>query len=116
MNIYLAGPMRGIPDFNFPAFKTATARLRREGHTVFNPAERDELAYGLAVGKSATGDLKDAEEKGFNLRKALMADFSWICNKADTIALLPGWENSKGARAEKALGEALGLRIVLLME
>ena len=40
MNIYVAGPMRGYPEFNFPSFHAAAAQLRAAGHTVFNPAER----------------------------------------------------------------------------
>ena len=114
MNIYLAGPMRGIPDFNFPAFHAAAAALREQGHTVFNPAERDELLYGKEVGKSATGDLADATAKGFSLQLALAADTSWICRQANAIALLPGWEQSKGASAEKALADALGLEVIEL--
>lgn len=49
MRIYLAGPMRGYPDFNFPAFIAAAAWLRAAGHEVFNPAERD-LDNGFSPG------------------------------------------------------------------
>lgn len=112
MKIYLAGPMRGIPLFNFPAFHAAAARLRANGHTVFNPAERDEDRHGKDIASSPTGDLEDANAKGFSLREALAADAAWICLQGEAIALLPGWERSKGAKAEKALGEALGLEII----
>lgn len=114
MNLYLAGPMRGIKDFNFPAFHKAADALRLQGHNVFNPAERDEMVHGKDVGKSETGDLGEATQKGFSLREALAADTAWICLQADGIAMLPGWENSKGARAEKALAEALGLGVLYL--
>lgn len=37
--IYVAGPMSGRPDNNYPAFNEAAARLRDAGYTVINPAE-----------------------------------------------------------------------------
>ena len=118
MNIYLAGPMRGIPDFNFPAFHKAAAELRAKGHTVFNPAERDEAEFGNITCPS--GDENDfAKLVGFQsglsvARNCFLADTQWICQFADAIAIIPGWETSRGAKAEKALGEAIGLEIIYL--
>lgn len=37
--LYLAGPMTGLPDFNYPAFHAAAAAWRAAGWTVANPAE-----------------------------------------------------------------------------
>lgn len=114
--VYLAGPMRGIPEFNFPAFHDAAAYLRRRGWNVFSPAERDMSHYGkdLSVG-NPTGDEQQAvDEHGFNIREAMAADLKFICEEADAIALLPGWENSRGARAEKAAAEALGIEVIYL--
>jgi hypothetical protein len=93
MRIYLAGPMTQT------AFHTAAYVLRRQGHEVFNPAEEDIKRQGFDVS---------------DLRAALSADTKYICEEADAIAMLPGWENSKGARAEHALALALGHRVMYL--
>ena len=115
MKIYLAGPMRGIPEFNFPAFHAAAAKLREAGHEVFSPAERDIERHGgvdISAG-NATGCEKESTEKhGFNLRVALGEDLAWICAHAEAIALLPGWIRSRGATAEHATALALGLQVV----
>ena len=116
MKLYLAGPMRGVPYFNFPAFTKAAIQLRTQGHTVFNPAEQDDVTYGRDISEgNFWGCVDHAElEYGFNLREALGRDTAWICAHAEGVALLPGWEGSKGTRAEKALAEALGLKVFYL--
>lgn len=116
MKIYLAGPMRGIAEFNFPAFYEAAHSLRNQGHEVFSPAEKDNERHGADISKgNATGSEEHASaQHGFNLREALGLDLEYICGHADAIALLPGWEFSKGVAAEKATAEALGLKVILL--
>lgn len=116
LNVYLAGPMRGKPQFNFPAFMKAAKELREEGYTVFNPAERDVRKYGKKIAtKNPTGSVKVATaQSGFSLREALASDTAWLCKTADAIALLPGWRKSKGAKAELALAKALGLKEIYL--
>lgn len=116
MIIYLAGPMSGIPHFNFPAFHRAAWRLRAQGHTVFNPAEWDIKKYGDISEHNTTGDVAQAANDGFNLREALAKDTQFICMEADAIALLPGWEYSSGAIAEWALGRAFGHKFIYLRE
>lgn len=118
MKIYVAGPMRGYPEFNFPAFNAAAAKLRAAGHFVFNPAERDNERHGTDISKgNATGDEEQcAREHGFDLRVALAEDADFICRQADAIALLPGWQESRGARAERALAVALGLETIFMYD
>lgn len=114
--VYLAGPMRGIPEFNFPAFFRYAAELRAQGFEVFNPAEKDNDRHGTDISKgNATGcEEQAAAQHGFNLREALFDDLRFITLEADAIALMPGWQNSKGVKAEKATAEALGLDVMEL--
>lgn len=117
MKIYLAGPMRGIPEFNYPAFHVGAAKLRAEGHFVFSPAERDIERHGgvdISKGNETGSNDRAVAEHGFNIREALKDDMVFICLEADAIALLPGWENSKGAQAERATAIALGLIVRVL--
>ncbi len=116
MKIYLAGPMRGILEFNFPLFHKVAARLRADGYEVFSPAERDNEKHDADISRgNTTGDEHQARaEHGFSLREALAADLAWICEHADAVVLLPGWETSKGATAERATAAALGLKILVL--
>lgn len=96
MRVYLAGPMRGYPDLNAHAFRSAAEWLWDQGYEVFNPADWD--------------------VEGEALRSVFLRDTAWICTQADAVVLLPGWSNSKGGRAEMALADALGLRIGFLYD
>lgn len=105
MRVYVAGPMRGYPEFNFPAFLTAAAALAEGGHEPINPAQQD-LDVGF-IPEGLTG-WEPLDELGFDLRASLAWDLDQVC-AADAIYLLPGWERSSGARAEVAAAAALGL-------
>jgi hypothetical protein len=98
MKLYLAGPMRGLPEHNTPAFHDAARRLRAAGHRVFDPAD---LHFAW-------------DELGGRL--AMQAELSWICREGEAVALLDGWERSLGATAEIATARALGLPVYLLGE
>lgn len=103
--VYLAGPMRGVPEFNFPAFKRAAAKLRHEGYVVFSPAEK---------GQEAVLDKHPGLQDDLAFRREVFKyDAIAIC-ESDIIALLPGWEASSGARAEWALACAIGLEFKYL--
>ncbi|WP_156773566.1 DUF4406 domain-containing protein, partial [Paraburkholderia tropica] len=39
MKLYLAGPMTGYAELNFPLFRAEAARLRALGFEIVNPAE-----------------------------------------------------------------------------
>lgn len=104
--IYLAGPMQGIPEFNFPLFHAVTWALRRAGHEVFCPAEND-LTQQAGTTDSRTGSLAEAKAKGFSLREALADDTRYICLRANTVVILPDWEKSNGVQAEQRLAVAL---------
>lgn len=118
--VYLAGPMRGFPEFNFPAFKRAAAKLRSKGKIVFNPAEEDIEEFGNIIqAPNPKGSEKVAAKKlgmtGLELaRNCFLRDTDWICRYADAVALMPGWSKSRGAKAEKALAEAIGLKVIKL--
>lgn len=115
MKIYLAGPMRGYPNFNREAFASATQYLRDIGHEVYSPSEMSDKLFGQAVRNNPNGDESqmggDAETIS---RTVFHLDLTYICLNAEGVALLPGWEKSKGATAERATAIALGLEIIYL--
>ena len=91
MKIYVAGPMTGLTEFNYPAFHAAAAALRAVGHQVENPAENPDPAC-----KSWAGYMRMA-----------LAQLA----TCDAVYILPGWRVSRGARIEHGLALDLGLDV-----
>lgn len=101
--LYVAGPMRNYPEWNFPAFADATLILRDAGYGVISPAEED-LKRGFDP-KAPVEEYTDAD-----WHKAMRRDFAYIL-KCQGIALLDGWERSKGAQAERFVAETIGIPV-----
>ena len=91
MRIYVAGPMTGYPELNFPAFNAETARLRALGHEVVNPAE---------VNPDSNAEWRDC----------MRADIKVMVD-CDAVQLLHKWQHSKGACLEYQIATALGLAV-----
>lgn len=92
INLYLAGPMTGLPEFNYPAFAEAEQRGTELGFEVHSPHKNFN------------------EVKTLPYKTYIRADMAMLL-KCDGIALLPGWEKSKGARFELHVAQLLDLAV-----
>lgn len=93
MKIYIAGPMTGLPEENFPAFYSAESLLKSLGHTTSNPASH---------GHSTPG-----KTRPWFMRRDIP-----MLMECDAIALLPGWINSIGARCELTIALTLEMPVL----
>lgn len=97
--IYISGPMTGLPSFNREAFVKAEKILQEKGKEAVSPslAEQDDegMTWEPLRGKYS-----------YYLKIALIKMLH--CN---AIVMLPGWENSKGAKVERYVAEALGYKV-----
>ena len=91
--LYVAGPMSNLPEFNYPAFHAAEDALRGAGYRVLSPA--------ITIDPPAP---EEAHPWDWYMRRALRS-----LTYADGIALLPGWQDSRGARLEVHVGDALDM-------
>lgn len=87
MKLYIAGPMSGLPSFNYPAFYVAEGHLTASGYGVLNPARNDK------------------QESWEGYMRAAIAQVI----QADGVAFLPGSETSRGAQLELTIAKALGI-------
>lgn len=100
--LYIAGPMTGIPEYNFPAFAEAEFELTQAGYQVLSP-HRVALPCGC-VSNDGTCGVKKHEWQDY-LRADLIAMLEF---NPHGIALLPGWQDSKGAMVEARLAQGFG--------
>lgn len=89
MKLYIAGPMTGLPEFNYPAFAHAEQRLQQAGFETLNPARRP----------------ADPSWTWVDYMRPALRDVT----EADGLALLPGWQESRGAKLEVDVALALDL-------
>jgi nucleoside 2-deoxyribosyltransferase len=89
--LYLAGPMTGKAEWNFPRFHEVARQLRSLGWCVVNPAELcpDTTAPWSTI-----------------MRRDLKALLD-----CDTLVLLEGWEDSRGTHLEIQLAHRIGIRV-----
>ena len=113
--VYIAGPMRGLPFYNFQKFVEIEYWLKNVYEVeVVNPVKIDIEDYGIELFVfSPNGDPEETKEFGFNfdLKKALAKDISAILLECDAIFLLDGWEKSAGAKLEKHVAEVIDIDI-----
>lgn len=103
--LYLAGPMSGIPQLNFPLFNAEAARLRALGYDIVNPAEINGGADEIVACAAMT-----AEQYQKHWCACMKRDVAALV-KCDGIAMLEGWWNSKGATLERNLALSLGMSV-----
>ena len=105
--VYLAGPMSGYEDLNIPLFLHVSKQLRAAGYEVFCPGDLSMATFGSF---ERIRQIPDEEIEEYR-RHQLSIELAWICRFAEGMFMLPGWENSSGAIAERALAKALKLDI-----
>jgi len=95
--MYLSGPMTGIENYNHEMFDRVAAEFRMAGFEVCSPAEFFD------------GDV--TRERKEYMRESV----KWIL-EADTVVLLPGWQDSEGAKLEAKIATELDVTIVEYVE
>lgn len=102
MKVYLAGPMSGYAEHNFPAFDAAAADLRSRGFEVISPAD---LSREIGVQGKDDGTI-DHQAYATCMRQDIEALL-----QVQGVVCLPGWQKSRGAKFEVHLAQLLGLTV-----
>lgn len=117
MRIYQAGPMRGLPLYNFNTFEQGKRYLTELGHEVVSPHDID-IEEGLVAVKfhytNGNGMMRCFTEVKltplFSIERALKRDFAAI-TQCDAISLLPGAAESQGTAREISVARWCGLHV-----
>lgn len=101
--IYIAGPMTGLPNYNFEAFDNAEKILKARGLEPMNPAN---------IGRKWLIENSHREPNESEYQDILRQDKE-LLNQCSMIYLLRGWEKSRGAKIELRHALNLGLEVEL---
>lgn len=89
--LYVAGPMTGYPDYNYPTFRLAEQWLRDHGYEVLNPTSN-----------------KPDDPTWDNYMRASIVQVT----QADGIAVLRNWQMSAGAALEVHIAHSLRIPVL----
>jgi hypothetical protein len=95
--------MRGHDQYSFPAFDDMCEKVRNQGDIPIGPQELDRL-FGW-------DEFEERVVTQQEVRNFLLRDLIAILTECDGIVVLSGWKHSKGAIAEVALAQAIGLPV-----
>lgn len=110
---YIAGPMTGLPQFNYPLFDKIAANLRAQGVKVITPSELDTPNVREEALTSPDGDFSKFVGNGDTWGDILSRDVKIVANEVSGILLLPGWHQSRGARLEVFVGLLTGKQFAI---
>lgn len=110
MIFYLAGPMRGYKNYNFDAFDKLEKYLTDRGHHVVSPASIDRLFEGW--------NKYPPQDSNFTKNDCIRfmdRDLNAI-QGCEAIYMMDGWEESTGAKVEKAYADFIGIDVYYEIE
>ena len=109
MRLYVAGPMRAIPHYNFPDFDATAADLRAQGHDVVSPTDIDR-EHGFDAMTLPPDSDWNAFPPGLTFEIVMERDLAAV-RTCEGLVLLPGWQHSVGTNMELDEAKRLGLQV-----
>ncbi len=98
MKVFISGKMTGLTHEEFQAkFDAAAKKLQAMGYEIFNPS---------------VSEWNDAmHDRGMSYGEILIEDLRKV-QECDALYMLDNWKESKGATAEHAFADAIGMKIM----
>jgi len=137
---YLAGPMSGLPEYNYPAFEKASIALEEQGIKVKSPhtidhgqhefkttpyssihscvqmvtlIDPDGREYGADCGKPADDPIHSLARGALPYQVYMKAGYRMLLN-CGGIVLIQGWTQSRGAMNELFVARSLSYPVYAL--
>lgn len=96
IKVYVAGPMAGIDNFNYPEFFKESQDLFRSDYIPVLPIDE--------------GDLDENGNQTMTFGEYLRKDIKKLLD-CDAVVMLGGWSNSRGATLEAMIASAIGMPV-----